>query len=410
MQGSSGDMVFVPAGEFKMGDNFNEGEDRERPVHQVYLDAYYIGKNTVTNREYIEFLNDAFNNKKLVVEWNYIDVRGLDGKYYFLLDYSSKTIKFENRTFVIDQNYLDHPVVLVSWYGAVAYCNWKSEKEEKEVCYDSNYNLDTTKIGYRLPTEAEWEKAARGTDQRRYPWGNEIDGSYTNFLLSGDPFETGGYPWTTPVGFYDGSVRNGFQTHNNASPYGVFDMAGNVWEWCYDWYLGYYYQYCVSHNIKNNPLGPPFTGYKVVRGGDWSEPKDRLRGFRSADRSGATPESRASYIGFRIVLSATSTNVNGKTKNNPEEYELFQNYPNPFNSFTEISFKIKHNVNVKLEIYNIVGEKIITLIDNTRMLPGTHSIKWNGRDSDGNVVASGIYIYKLSAGKFFDTKKMIFLK
>ncbi len=108
----------------------------------------------------------------------------------------------------------------MNWDSAVAYCNWLSAKTGKT---------------YRLPTEAEWEKAARGTDQRRYPWGNAIDRSYANFV-GAQAFDTG-----RPVGFYDGSQRGDLQTRSNASPYGALDMAGNVMEWCHDWYSRDYY-------------------------------------------------------------------------------------------------------------------------------------------------------------------------
>jgi len=138
-----------------------------------------------------------------------------------------------------------YPAIGVNWDSATAFCNWVSAK--------------TGKI-YRLPTEAEWEKAARGADQRRYPWGNSIDHSYANFVYS-QKFDT-----VREVGFYDGSRRGELQTHSNASPYGAFDMAGNVMEWCQDWYSRDYY----SVSPRKNPKGPDSGAYKVVRGGSFS--------------------------------------------------------------------------------------------------------------------------------------------
>ena len=140
-----------------------------------------------------------------------------------------------------------------------------------------------------MPTEAGWEKAARGTDQRRFPWGNEIDPSYANFTLSK------GFDTVKMVGYYDGTMRDGLQTHNNASPYGAMDMAGNVMEWCQDWYSRDYY----SVSPKKNPRGPEKGAYRVMRGGGFFfESQDA----RSYARSAAWPSFLASrMVGFRVA-------------------------------------------------------------------------------------------------------------
>jgi formylglycine-generating enzyme required for sulfatase activity len=257
------EMIFVPAGSFDMGDNFDEGNSYERPVHTVNLDAYYIGKYEVTNTQYANFLNDVGKQSDggppwLDIYWSQIDSVG--GSY------------------VPKSGFEDHPVVAVSWHGAVTYCDWL-----------------TTKTGntYRLPTEAEWEKAARGDTsknaglghQRRYPWGDNIDSSYANYDDN----------YTTPVGYYDGSLRGSYQTNDGSSPYGAYDMAGNVFEWCSDWYSSSYY----STSPTTNPLGPVTGSYRVLRGGSWYYGPYSLR---SAYRSPYYhPTYTNSHIGFRCV-------------------------------------------------------------------------------------------------------------
>ncbi|MDQ1469488.1 MAG: hypothetical protein QOJ99_968 [Bryobacterales bacterium] len=258
-----GDFVLVPAGAFKMGDNFGDGLPRERPVHTVDLDAFYIAKFETTNGDWKKFRDDP----------------GYDDPKYWpegrpapkdQVPYWTQAKNHGGATAESDQ----YPVLGVNWDSALAYCNWLSAKTGKK---------------YRLPTEAEWEKAARGTDQRRYPWGNEIDHSYANYVGSGD-FDTG-----MKVGTYDGQKHGDLQTHNGASPYGVFDMAGNVMEWCADWYSRDYY----SVSDKKNPKGPASGTYRVVRGGSFF-----LEAFdmRTYARSAAWPSFQSHrMIGFRVV-------------------------------------------------------------------------------------------------------------
>lgn len=190
-----GEYLLVPEGEFQMGDNFDEGSLHEKPVHTVYLNAYYIGKYEVTNGEYKKFMDDrSYTTKNYWSAGGY----GICGNQPLYWD----SLAYKGGGMVGNENF---PVVGVSWYEANAYCKWLSERTEKN---------------YRLPTEAEWEKAARGTNQRRYPWGNSIDGSYANYDNSGDPYDN-----LTPVDYYDGSMQGDFSTHSNASPYGAYNMA-----------------------------------------------------------------------------------------------------------------------------------------------------------------------------------------
>ena len=242
-----GEFLLVPAGSFKMGDNFGDGERRERPVHVVDLDAYYIGKFEVTNGEWKKFRDDK----------NYHEIKYWPGGRVQPQDQIPYWTQPQNHGGAIAGNE-SYPVLGVNWDGATAYCHWLSAKTGQR---------------YRLPTEAEWEKAARGTDQRKFPWGNQIDRTYANYVGS----QT--YDTSQMVGFYDGSRQGDLQTHNGASPYGVQDLAGNVMEWCQDWYRIDYY----SASPRRNPQGPPSGAYRVVRGGTFSGgfgPPSSMRNMR----------------------------------------------------------------------------------------------------------------------------------
>lgn len=251
-------MVYVPAGDFIMG--HNDFEIDERPAHNVDLDAFWIDKYPVTNKLYVNFLNEFILKYP---ERQHDIVRFID-----LADKNSK-ISFEAGKYLVNHTFDDHPVVNVTWFGAEAYCQF--------------YNK-------RLPTEAEWEKAARGTDERIYAWGNSVDSSHANYWDSGDPFEDN----PTPVGFYNGQNYNGFQTSNSPSFFGAYDMGGNVKEWVSDWYARNYY----SQSPQMNPQGSLSGDKKVVRGGGYLFHIDHLRvTFRYA----MPPERSASFIGFRCV-------------------------------------------------------------------------------------------------------------
>jgi formylglycine-generating enzyme required for sulfatase activity len=248
-----GDYVFVPAGAFKMGDNYGDGEARERPVHTVELDAFYIGKFEITNGEYRKFRDDP----------GYDDPKFWPAGRPVPKDQVPYWRDARNHGGGTPDSDL-YPVLGVNWDSATAYCAWLSAKTGKH---------------YRLPTEAEWEKAARGTDQRRYPWGNTIDRTYANYV-GAQPFDTG-----QPVGFYK----------KGASPYGAFDMAGNVMEWVQDWYDRDYY----ASSPRKNPKGPAEGAYRVLRGGTFFESPFDLRTY---SRDAAWPSFQAHrMVGFRAA-------------------------------------------------------------------------------------------------------------
>jgi serine/threonine-protein kinase len=233
--------VYVPLGEFIMGSD--EGESDEQPVHTVYLDAFHIDRTEVTNAQYQKCVEAGACQVPISCE-------GGEPTYG-------------------DVSKADHAVICVNWNDARAYCAW---------------------AGKRLPTEAEWEKVARGTDGRTYPWGNTSDGSRLNFCDRNCQFDwkdsnaDDDYAQTAPVGSYP----------QGASPYGALDMAGNVWEWVADWYDSGYY----SQSPARNPPGPDSGEYRVLRGGSWL---NGAADVRSAARFWFVPAARYLDVGFRCA-------------------------------------------------------------------------------------------------------------
>lgn len=219
----------IPAGDFYSG-QFNEVKS---------TDAYEIMITDVTTQQYADFLNAALADGSVKVSNGQVvgyypgDVfHGVKheeeikaGDWLFIpLNDPSQRIKFDGTRFTVQAGYENHPMTMVTWFGAWGYCQY----------YD-----------HRLPTEIEWEKAARGTDKRPFPWGYEIQRNNANFYSSRDPFENMSSfgSRTSPVGFYNGKTYNGYATLDSKSPYGLYDMAGNVWQWTGDVYEGMHYRF-----------------------------------------------------------------------------------------------------------------------------------------------------------------------
>ena len=245
-------MVYIPAGEFIMGSDPGEPYfwGAEAPKHTIYLEAFWIQRTEVTNRMYTECLADGACPSP---------------------EYSNSNTHPE---YFNDPAYADYPVIYVTYMAAEAYCQW---------------------IGARLPSEAEWEKAARGTDGRLYPWGNqELDSNRANFCDAGCPnpnedeiesvFDDG-YQDTAPVGSYP----------DGTSPYGALDMAGNVLEWVSDWYAVDYY----GSSPYENPSGPNSGSRHPIRGGSWYNGRE---GLRAAARASLAPDGTYETLGFRCAM------------------------------------------------------------------------------------------------------------
>jgi formylglycine-generating enzyme required for sulfatase activity len=252
-------MVYVPGGAFVMGSPPNVGHDDESPAHEVCLNGFYIDTYEVTNARFKEFVEAT----GYVTDLEKDPASALGRSWHHPYGPNSSSA----------DDMPDHPVVCVSWNDAQTYAAW---------------------AGKRLPTEAEWEKAARGTDARVYPWGNTAPTAE----LSNIADKSAGLKWS------EASLDD---THKQAAPAGAFpagtsaygadDMGGNVWEWCRDWWASDYY----ANSPAKNPLGPQTGDFKVIRGGSWFYSSE---GTRAAHRMYFRPEGAGAAIGFRCVKNA----------------------------------------------------------------------------------------------------------
>ena len=271
------DAIFVRGGTFQMGGTGSEAESDESPVHSVTLSSFYMGETEVTHRQYLEFLNDAGVSMSGQLNGNW-----LIDMYYGNAVFSHDGTEFSFAASGSADN-IDCPVIKVTWYGAVEYCNWLSEQDGLSKAYSisgTSVTWDQSASGYRLPTEAEWEYAARGG---RLSGGYKYSGSDT----AGD------------VGWYKDNA--GGKTHpvkgKKANELGLYDMTGNVWEWCWDWYDSAYY----SSSPDSNPAGPSSGSKRVLRGGNWG---GYSRYLRLANRNFDSPDDSGDSYGFRLVRSA----------------------------------------------------------------------------------------------------------
>jgi formylglycine-generating enzyme required for sulfatase activity len=276
-------MALIPAGSFTMGDTLSEGGSHELPVRTVYVSAFYMDKYEVTKALWDDVYQWATNHN-------------------YSFDYNDSGQGKAN----------DHPAQEMTWYDCVKWCNARSEKEGRMPAYYTDaaqsvvYRSGTNDLvsawvnwnsGYRLPTEAEWEKAAHGgASGHRFPWSdadNITHGlanyystntyAYDSSLTRGyhPTFATGDEPYTSPAGYF---AANG---------YGLYDMAGNVWEWCWDWYWAY------SSGSQTDPRGPTSGKTRVARGGSWYANAFKCRvTWRAVDN----PPHRGDGVGFRCVL------------------------------------------------------------------------------------------------------------
>jgi len=258
------DMALIRGGTFQMGSN--EGTD-EQPVHSVTVSDFYMGKYEVTNAAFAKFLNAKGNQSEGGATW--ID---LDGKW----EGEKCRISQSGSSFKIESGYENYAVICVSWYGAVAYCKWLGDQ-------------------YRLPTEAEWEYAAgNGSRHTKYSWGDGSPSGKKGGNVADKTAKARHSGWTVFENYTDGHVYTAPVGQFDPNDFGLYDMTGNVWEWCSDWYGSDYYK----NTLSKDPKGPGSGNYRVLRGGSWrSNPEYCRVAFRFND----DPLIRDLDFGFRVV-------------------------------------------------------------------------------------------------------------
>ncbi|MEZ4828979.1 MAG: SUMF1/EgtB/PvdO family nonheme iron enzyme [Bacteroidia bacterium] len=282
------EMVSIEEGRYEMGSKFDDvDKEEDEELHPVRISGFQLAKFAVSNKEFVKFLNDIRRKISIredgIVEYNGNEIFSIycTGE----CTYWKQPINNSEKSFYVTSGFENHPVVLVSWYGAVEYCNWLSNHHD----YKRFYTIDNINVtpnwkanGYRLPTEAEWEFAARGGGKGyyRYAWGeSKSDTVYAN--LSG---VEDGYIQTAPVDKFPQGELN------------LFSMSGNVWEWCWDWYDASYY-----HNSDEiDPKGEPKGIYRTLRGGAWY---GKVPDARTSNRAYDLPGLMKNNIGFRLSRS-----------------------------------------------------------------------------------------------------------
>jgi len=356
------ELISVTEGPFLSGEENNS-------INLEY--DFEISKYEISNNEFVKFLNQWW-------EWNWSSYWWLDisadkmnlvgkwsgdefkpsGKYLFykvesnLTEVSQENIYFDGEKFVPPEGKENHPVTNVTWYGAQACAEF----------YKS-----------ALPTANEWEKSARGNDGRLYSWGDDVDSSYGNFL-------TNAISGTKPIGYYNG--ENG--TTNSLSPYGLYDMSGNVTEWTYT------------------------SGATAeIFGGSWADLIDTSQVWKHQTKD---LNYTSNTLGFRIVKGSEVVGVKELEKT-PSGFSLSQNYPNPFNPSTVLRYDLPQSGAgigeirfVSLKVYDVLGKEVATLV-NKEQSAGSYEVEFVASG-----LSSGVYFYTLRVGSFVETKKMLLLR
>lgn len=271
---SEPETILIPGGKFLMGSD--DGDSDEKPAHAVTLESFFMGKYEVTNAQFCQFLNEKGNQLEDKTEWIKLDGAWESEK--------CRIIQNDSR-FSVAPGFDNYPIIYISWDAAVAYCQWLSNKTGK---------------AYRLPTEAEWEFAAgNGSIHTKYSWGNDNPSGPKGGNVADEALKRNFPKWDIFSGYDDGFIYNAPAGSFAANDFGLYDMTGNVWEWCSDWYAEY------NKSNDQNPVGPLNGTKKVIRGGGWLGSPEACR---VPDRYSGTRDHRGHSMGFRVAMTLQKEN------------------------------------------------------------------------------------------------------
>ena len=406
------EFVYVPAGTFHMG-----SLDEAQPVHQVTLtNDFLIGRYEVSNEEFVEALNWAHDNDWIFLEDGWVRAWGENLVRYDLEGYDFNEIRYNpgSQDFQLaagtgwyanwgpgiawpdGYDPANHPANYMTWYGAAAYCDWRSMMEGIEPYYLGNWNPTADHNpyeaeGWRLPTEAEWEYTARYNDGRAFPWGNAAaDCELANCRPSYPDYCLG---WTAPVDSRPAGL-NALEIHH---------LAGNINEWVNDWYAEYPDEDVVD------PVGALVGLDRILRGGSWASRDEagQPHELRSAHRRAEDPHHDtgspwfAGSFGLRLCRTVNPvTDVAGQGEI-AREIDLLQNYPNPFNPTTTLRFDLDRAAEARIEVFNLAGQLVDVVFDGFAHA-GRNRVVFDAAD-----LPAGMYVWVLKTEDRKDSSKML---
>ena len=352
-------------------DPFTGVIEPENPLNICYIG--YDETRGVGDRFYVKDpANPAdFDWIELTNYYNYSNVSHQKDTSVLLNDYNDweELADYPNNLPTVEE-VKNWPATFIRWYGAKAF-----------VMY----------FGIDLPTEAQWEYAAQGGAEFIYATSDgNVNGDGSSAIWN--------HLEDNPCRGHVLDVRS-----NQANPYGLYNMGGNVWEWIEDWYSADFYN---STNGATDPVNMTESGFKIRRGGSWNY---HLSMLKSAARAKDEQFKGNDHFGFRVVRNSAETTVIQSEKTIKKSYKLFQNYPNPFNPTTTILYDLSKPVKVELKIFDLLGHEVRTLINEIQKT-GNQSVIWDGKNNFGQSVSAGLYLYQLRVDGFIKTKKLLLIR